>query len=99
MSHREHLNFKPNPYDSSELSASGTEETNILQQRIMHVVSHSTIGVLFFIRDTINSGHNLVRGGIICDDPLNMASQGLFDTPEKTDDVLFLFNSNAGNSG
>lgn len=65
----------------------------------MHVVCHSTIDVLFSIRDSINSEHNFVRGGNICDDPLNMVSQGLFDTPEKTDDVLFLFNSNAGNSG
>jgi hypothetical protein len=65
----------------------------------MHVVCHSTIDVLFSSRDSKNSEHNLVRGGNICDDdPLNMVSQGLLDAPEKTDEALFLFKSNMGNS-
>lgn len=64
----------------------------------MHVVRHSTIDVLFSNRDSKNSEHNLVRDGNLCDGPLNMVSQGLFDAEEKMDEALFLFKSNMGNS-
>ena len=64
----------------------------------MHAVCHSTVAVFFSSRDSKNSEHNLVRGGNICDDPVNMVSQGLSDAADKIDEVLSLFKSNLGNS-
>ena len=60
------------------------------------VKNHST-AVLFSINDSRNAEHNLVRGGRLCDDPLNMVSQGLSDRTDGTNEVLFLF-FNSGNS-
>lgn len=60
------------------------------------VKNHSTAAVLFSINDSRNAAHNLVRGGRLCDDPLNIVSQGLSDGTDGTNEVWFLLNS--GNS-
>lgn len=64
----------------------------------MHVVSHSTVAFLFSSKDSKNSEHNLVRGGNVCDDPLNMVSQGLSEAADEIDGVMFLSKSNWGSS-
>jgi hypothetical protein len=56
------------------------------------------MAVLFSNKDSKNAEHNLVRGGRLCDDPLNMVSQGLSNGADGTREACFLFGSNCGSS-
>ena len=64
----------------------------------MGLDSHSTMAVLFSSNDSRNIEHNLVRGGRLWDDPLNMVSHGVTDGTNETSGVWFLFKLNSGNS-
>lgn len=71
--------------------------SKISTRKIPQFRDHST-GVLLSNNDSRNSLHSLVRGGRLCDEPLNIVSHGFPDDTNWILEVLLLFSSNFGSS-
>ena len=67
-------------------------------QKQVFYESHSRMTLLFSSNDSKNAEHNLLSGGILLDEPLNIVSHGLSVGTDGATELSIVFSSNGGNS-